>query len=66
MFVEKVREKSKAANSGFKKGDIIIGVGQNEIRDLKDLDLALQKNEKKEFIKIWVYRNGFVTLLVLK
>ena len=66
VFVEKVREKSKAANSGFKKGDIIIGVGQNEIRDLKDLDLALQKNEKKEFIKIWVYRNGFVTLLVLK
>ncbi|MCX2682478.1 DegQ family serine endoprotease [Campylobacter sp. MIT 21-1685] len=66
VFVEKVKEKSRAENSGFKKGDIIIGVGQNEVKNLKDLNLALQQNGKNKFVKIWIYRNGFTTLLVLK
>ncbi|HEG0770807.1 TPA: hypothetical protein SB681_000970 [Campylobacter jejuni] len=43
-----------------------IGVGQSEIKNLKDLEQALKQVNKKEFTKVWVYRNGFATLLLLK
>ncbi|WP_417904024.1 DegQ family serine endoprotease [Campylobacter sp. LH-2024] len=66
VLVEKVKSKSKADEVGFKEGDVIVGIGQGEIKNLKDLDQALKQANKKEFIKIWVYRNGFTTLLVLR
>lgn len=66
VFVEEVKDKSKAKEVGFKEGDIIIGVGQSEIKGLEDLDNALKKVDKRDFVKIWVYRGGFVTLLVFK
>lgn len=66
VLVNSVKEKSKGKNSGFKEGDIIIAVGQNEVKNLKDLEQALKQANKKEFIKVWVYRNGFASLLVLK
>ncbi|MBZ7941664.1 DegQ family serine endoprotease [Campylobacter molothri] len=66
VLVEKVKSKSKADEAGFKEGDVIVGIGQGEIKNLKDLDQALKQANKKEFIKIWVYRNGFTTLLVLR
>lgn len=66
VFVEEVKDKSKAKEVGFKEGDIIIGVGQSEIKGLDDLDNALKKVDKRDFVKIWVYRGGFVTLLVFK
>lgn len=66
VLVDRVKEKSKGKNSGFQEGDIIVGVGQSEIRNLKDLEQALKQVNKKEFTKVWVYRNGFTTLLVLK
>ncbi len=66
VLVDSVKEKSKGKNSGFQEGDIIIGVGQSEIKNLKDLEQALKQVNKKEFTKVWVYRNGFATLLLLK
>lgn len=66
VLIDSVKEKSKGKNSGFQEGDIIIGVGQSEIKNLKDLEQALKQVNKKEFTKVWVYRNGFATLLVLK
>lgn len=66
VFVEGVEDKSKAKEAGFKEGDIIIGVGQNEIKSLEDLDNALKKADKRDFVKVWIYRGGFVTLLVFK
>ncbi|MDM8408662.1 Do family serine endopeptidase, partial [Acinetobacter baumannii] len=42
VFVESVKDKSRAKDSGFKEGDIIIGVGQIEIKNLKDLEQALR------------------------
>ncbi|MBZ7953353.1 DegQ family serine endoprotease [Campylobacter sp. W0018] len=66
VLVEKVKSKSKAEEVGFKEGDVIVGIGQDEIKNLKDLDQALKQVNKKEFMKIWVYRNGFTTLLVLR
>ncbi|MDX2330730.1 serine protease HtrA [Campylobacter hepaticus] len=66
VLVDNVKEKSKGKNSGFQEGDIIIGIGQNEIKNLKDLEQALKQVNKKEFAKVWVYRNGFAILLILK
>ncbi len=66
VFIEEVKENSKAFQSGFKKGDIIISVEQNEVRNLEELEAELKKVSKKDFVKIWIYRGGFVTLLVLK
>ncbi len=61
-----LKKRAKEKISGFQEGDIIIGVGQSEIKNLKDLEQALKQVNKKEFTKVWVYRNGFATLLVLK
>lgn len=66
VLVESVKEKSRAQMAGFKRGDIIIGVGQAEVKNLKDLGQILKEEAKKNWVKIWVYRGGVVTLLVLK
>lgn len=47
VLVDSVKEKSKGKNSGFQEGDIIIGVGQSEIKNLKDLEQALKQVNKK-------------------
>lgn len=65
VFVSSVKDKTNAKEAGFKSGDIIIGVEQNEVKNINDLQNALKQN-KKPLLKIWVYRNGFATLLVLK
>jgi len=66
VFIEDIKENSKAAQSGFKKGDVIVAIEQNDIKNLQDLEIALKKTPKKNLLKVWVYRGGFVTLLVLK
>lgn len=65
VFISSVQDKTNAKEAGFKNGDIIIGVEQNEVKNINDLQNALKQN-KKPLLKIWVYRNGFATLLVLK
>lgn len=66
VLVTKVKEKSKVSEAGFKEGDIIIGLNQFEIKNLKDLNKALNVSDKKSFLKIWVYREGFAQLIVLR
>ncbi|MBK1993944.1 PDZ domain-containing protein, partial [Campylobacter novaezeelandiae] len=66
VLVDEVKNKSKAKSAGFRAGDIIVGVEQIEVKNLKDLSEAFKKIGKKEWIKVWVYRGGFVTLLVIK
>lgn len=65
VFVSSVKDKTNAKEAGFKNGDIIIGIEQNEVKNISDLQNALKQN-KKPLLKVWVYRNGFATLLVLK
>lgn len=66
VLIDSVKPKSKAKDAGFKEGDIIIAVGQSEVKDLKDLQNTLKNQVKNAWIKIWVYRGGVITLLVLK
>ena len=66
VYVSKVKNKTKAFEAGFKEGDIIIGINQLEIKNIKDLNNALNKNNKKAFLKVWIYRDGFAQLIVLK
>lgn len=59
VFVESVKDKSRAKDSGFKEGDIIIGVGQSEIKNLKDLEQALRQVKKKNLLKF-----GFIVMVL--
>ena len=66
VLVMSVKDGSKAQKAGFEQGDIIIGVEQEEIKNLQHLSQILKQNRSKSFTKIWVYRNGYAQLLVLK
>ncbi|TQR32973.1 serine protease [Campylobacter sp. MIT 99-7217] len=66
VLVSGVKENTKAAQSGFEVGDIIIAVEQNEIKDLQHLSEILKQSRTKNFTKIWVYRKGYAQLLILK
>lgn len=66
VFVSSVKKDSKAENAGFEVGDIIIAVEQNEIKNIQELSNALKANHSKSFIKIWVYRQGYAQLLILR
>ena len=66
VLVTGVKADSKADKAGFESGDIIIGVEQDEIKNLNQLSQILKQNRSKSFTKIWVYRNGYAQLLVLK
>ena len=66
VFVSSVKKDSKAENAGFEVGDIIIAVEQNEIKNIQELSNALKANRSKSFIKIWVYRQGYAQLLILR
>lgn len=66
VWVEEVKDKSRAKTAGFKRGDIIIGIGQAEIKDIKSLNEALKQEASKDWIKIWVYRGGAIVLLLFK
>lgn len=66
VFVSSVKKDSKAENVGFEVGDIIIAVEQNEIKNIQELSNALKANRSKSFIKIWVYRQGYAQLLILR
>lgn len=66
VLVAGVKSGSKGEMAGFKEGDIIIGVEQDEVKNLAQLNELLKANRAKSYTKIWVYRNGYAQLLVLK
>ncbi|MCW1360394.1 DegQ family serine endoprotease [Campylobacter sp. CCS1377] len=66
VVVVEVAQKSKAFELGFKAGDLIIAVEQTEIKNLKELEQALNKLAKNTPAKIWIYRDGYAQLLILK
>lgn len=66
VLVVSVKEKSKGEAAGFVAGDIIIGVEQDEVQSIAQLSTLLKQNRAKSFIKVWVYRNGYAQLLILR
>ena len=62
MLVASVEPLSEAAGLNLAKGDIIIQVENQEIKNIKDFQKATQDNNKK---MIYIYRQGYVFPIVL-
>jgi serine protease Do len=65
VLVTDVKPDSKADKAGFRRGDIIIQIQNKTIKNLKELNIALQKY-KNSTKMIYINRGGFVTYLVVK
>ncbi len=62
VLVAEVEPLSEAAGLNLAKGDIIIQVENQEIKNIKDFQKATQDNNKK---MIYIYRQGYVFPIVL-
>ncbi len=58
VLVEEVRKGSKAADAGFKAGDVIIRVGRNTVEDLEDFHNALRHYDQGDTAQVEVMRKG--------
>ena len=56
---------TKAQNIGFKKGDIIIQVGKNEIKNIDDFNKNIKEYKGKKTLA-WVLRKQMPLGLVIK
>lgn len=65
VLVTNVKEDSKAQNIGFKKGDIIIQVGKNEIKNIDDFNKNIKEYKSKKTLA-WVLRKQMPLGLVIK
>lgn len=65
VLITSVKDDSKGQNFGFKKGDLIIQIGEKDIKNLKDLKEAF-KSYKDKKILIWVVRNNIHIGIVVK
>jgi serine protease Do len=59
-----VKEKSKAQKAGFRVGDVIEAVEDSEIENIEDFKMALKKH--KGVKRVYVYRNGYPLILVVR
>jgi serine protease Do len=55
-----------AARAGIREGDIIVGIGNTEIRSVKDFDAVLAKTDKSKAIPVLLRRGDLATYLVIK
>ena len=65
VLVTNVKSESKASEYGFKKNDIIIQVGQNDIKDIDDFNKYIKAYKGKKTL-VWVVRNGIPQGLVIR
>lgn len=65
VIILDVKEDSKADKFGFKKGDVIMQVEQNLVKNLKELNQAFKKTSRKK-IRVWVSRSGYVLPILVK
>jgi serine protease Do len=55
-----------AARAGIREGDIIVGIGNTEIRSAKDFDAVLAKIDKSKAIPVLLRRGELAAYLVIK
>ena len=65
ILITKVKYNSQADKIGFKRGDIIIQIQNQPIKDIESLNRALSKFKNKTKM-IYVNRGGYVTYLIVK
>ncbi|MDR0762862.1 MAG: Do family serine endopeptidase [Campylobacteraceae bacterium] len=65
ILVTNVKENSKAAQAGFRAGDIIIQVGENTVASIDELKTALNKNKggKKA---VYLQRGNGIAVIVIQ
>ncbi|MBZ7994796.1 Do family serine endopeptidase [Campylobacter canadensis] len=66
VLVKNVKKDSKAQKAGIMIMDVIVGVEDSDVNNLEEFYEQMQKNKNKEYIKIWVKRNGITNVFVLK
>ncbi|NLK66475.1 MAG: Do family serine endopeptidase [Campylobacteraceae bacterium] len=65
VLVTNVKENSKASKSGFLHGDIIIQVGDKEVKNISEFNVALSQNSGGKTL-VWVLRRGVPQGLVIE
>nr|WP_314167568.1 DegQ family serine endoprotease [uncultured Campylobacter sp.] len=65
ILVTNVKNGSKADEYGFEAGDIIIQVGQNDVKNLDDFDRYIKEYKGKKTL-VWVIRGGIPQGLVIR
>jgi hypothetical protein len=56
--VESVKEKSPAAESGFKAGDVIVKAGTRVVEEVYDVQRAIRRADGGEKLPVEIIRNG--------
>lgn len=65
VLITEIKDDSKALDWGFREGDVIMQVGQVDIKSIKDLEKAL-KEYKNQKTLIWVLRDKIPQGIVIK
>lgn len=67
VLVTNVKSESEAEKKGFEKGDVIIQIGSENIKNIEDFKTQIknQRKSEKKFI-VWVMRGGKPQGLVIK
>ncbi len=65
VLVTDVEFNSYAYKYGFIKGDIIIQIENHEIKNIKDIKTAM-RDKKKDAKRVYVNRNGYIIIMVIK
>ncbi|MBR8462716.1 Do family serine endopeptidase [Campylobacter sp. faydin G-140] len=65
ILVTDVKRNSKAEEFGFERGDIIVQVGEESIKDVQSFTKAIQAHKGKKAL-VWVNRKGIMQGLVIK
>lgn len=58
VYVSRVERNSPAYNAGIQPGDIIVRVGDAEIRTLRDYAVTVEKMHAEDAVRVTVMRNG--------
>lgn len=66
ILVQEVEEGGAGEKAGFKAGDVIIGIGKERIRSLKDLSAALRDYDPGDSADVEVVRKGSKQVLRLE
>lgn len=65
VLVLEVDEDSEAEKFGFKRGDVILQVEQTVVANLEEFNKTFEKT-KKDKIRVWVNRGGYISPILVR
>lgn len=66
VLVNDVKKDSKSYMAGIKEGDLIVAVENIETKNIEQLKSALKQFENKKYLKVWIERDNFTNLVIVK